>query len=128
MTNEKCWVLLGENKDDLWYGRMQRMTEGRPASVEFDPYYVLEHADQVVGFFHTHPGMTSHYSSIDDRTMKAWCLALGKPLACCIRGIDGLRAWWFLDDEQPPEVYQAKRLGKLIFGVTPDLYEGPVHV
>jgi hypothetical protein len=37
--------------------------------------------------------------------------------------VDGLRAWWYTDDESPPEEYQVKRLDKLLFGVTPALYE-----
>jgi hypothetical protein len=64
--------------------------------------------------------MIAHYSSRDDRTMKAWVLALGKPLVCCISGTDGLRAWWYLNDEDPPVEYQVKSLRGLVFGVTPE--------
>jgi proteasome lid subunit RPN8/RPN11 len=121
--NEHCWVLLGHRDGDLWWGRMHKMTVGAPCSVAFDSKWVLEREEKkgdVVGFLHTHPGMVGHYSSRDDRTMKAWCLSAGRPLVCCIQGID---AWWYLDDESPPEELSVKQIGKLLFGVTPELYE-----
>ena len=122
---ENMWVLLGEKHGDLWHGRMVHMSAGSPAQVAFNADKVIKreetHGD-VVGFLHTHPSFSSHYSSRDDRTMKSWCLCFGKPLVCCIKGVDGLTAWWYLDDETPPEDYQVKRVNKLLFGVTPDLY------
>ena len=125
---ENMWVLFGEKDGDLWHGRMVHMAAGSPAAVAFNAAEVIKreemHGD-VVGFLHTHPSFTSHYSSRDDRTMKAWCLCFGKPLVCCIKGVDGLRAWWYLDDEQPPEDFQVRRVKKLVFGVTPDLYDIP---
>lgn len=124
--NEHCWVLIGHTEGDLWYGRMHKMTSGAPCSVAFDADWVMkreeEHGD-IVGFLHTHPGMAAFHSSRDDRTMWAWVCSFGKPLACLINGVDGLRAWWYIDDESPPEEYQVKRLDKLMFGVTPALYD-----
>lgn len=123
---EHMWVLLGYVEGDLWHGRMVPMSVGGPALVAFDANWVLKREEEygdVVGFLHTHPSFTSHYSSRDDRTMKAWCLCFGKPLACCIKGTDGLTAWWYMDDETPPEYYQVRRVKKLLFGVTPALYE-----
>lgn len=128
-SNEHCWVLLGHVEGDLWYGRMRKMTSGTPCSVAFDADWVTkreeEHGD-VVGFYHTHPSFPAYHSSRDDATMQQWVCSFGKPLACLIQGVDGLRAWWYTDDESPPEEYQVKRLDKLLFGVTPALYEdGP---
>ena len=117
--NENCWILVGEKKNDLWWGQRVERTEGEPMVVRFNPYYVLDHADKVVGFIHTHPNFSAHYSSRDDLTMKAWVTCLGKPLVCCIQGIDGLRAWWYLDDENPPEEFDAKAMRGIVFGVTP---------
>lgn len=123
MMNENCWVLVGGWEEDIWWGKRVKPTEGTPVSVNFSAEYVIQrdtnHKD-IVGFIHTHPGMTAHYSSRDKRTMEAWTLALGKPLVCCIQGIDGLRAWWFLDDESDPIEYQVKSLRGLVFGVTPE--------
>jgi len=123
--NEHCWVLIGHAEGDLWYGNMHKMTSGAPCSVAFDADWVMkreeEHGD-VVGFIHSHPGMSNHYSDRDDRTMKAWVTSFGKPLACCIVGVNGLTTWWFVDDESPPEQYQTERVGELVFGVTPELY------
>lgn len=123
MMNEQCWVLVGGIDGDLWWGEKAQLHEGSPASVAFDPNYAMKRDEQhgdVVGFIHTHPSFTAHYSMRDDRTMKAWVLSLGKPLVCCILGTDGLRAWWYLNDEDPPVEYQAKSLRGIVFGMTPE--------
>ena len=122
MMNEQCWILVGGWREDLWWGKRVKPTEGQQCSVRFNPQYVLDRDEKyhdIIGFIHTHPGMSAHYSGIDDRTMKAWVLSLGKPLVCCIIGTDGLRAWWYLNDEDPPVEYQAKSLLGIVFGVTP---------
>jgi len=123
MMNENCWILLGGWREDLWWGKRTKPTEGQPCSVRFNPKYVMEREEKyhdIVGFIHTHPGMTAHYSSIDDATMKAWVFSFGKPLVCCIIGTDGLRAWWYLNDEDPPVEYQAKSLRGIVFGLVPE--------
>lgn len=123
MMNEQCWVLIGGIEVDLWWGSRIRPTEGAPASVAFDAEYVIERDEKykdIVGFIHTHPSFTADYSSRDDRTMKAWVTCLGRPLVCCIHGTDGLRAWWYLNDEDPPVEYQVKATKGLIFGLTPE--------
>ena len=123
---EHMWVLFGEVDGDLWHARMIPMASGGPAQVSFDANEVIKREEEVgdvVGFLHTHPSFSSHYSSRDDRTMKAWCLCFGKPLVCCIKGVDGWSAWWYMDDETEPENYQVKRVKKILFGVTPALYE-----
>lgn len=123
MMNEQCWVLVGGIDGDLWWGKKVRPTEGAPASVAFNPDYVIKREEQhhdVVGFIHTHPTFTAHYSMRDDRTMKAWISSFGRPLVCCILGTDGLRAWWYLNDEDEPVEYQAKSLRGLVFGLTPE--------
>lgn len=124
MMNEHCWVLLGGWEDDLWWGRRVKPTEGHPCSVAFDPDYVLRREEigkkDTVGWIHTHPTFTAHYSERDDKTMKSWVLSLGRPLVCCIQGTDGLRAWWYLNDEDPPVEYQVKKMRGLVFGITPE--------
>ena len=123
MMNENCWILLGGWREDLWWGKRTKPTEGEPCLVRFNPKYVMEREEKYhdsIGFIHTHPGMSAHYSSIDDATMKAWVFSFGKPLVCCIIGTDGLRAWWYLNDEDPPVEYQAKSLRGLVFGITPE--------
>lgn len=125
---EHCWVLLGHREGDLWWGHMHQMTVGAPCSVAFDPDYVLRREEEkgdVVGFYHTHPGFSAYPSSRDDATMHQWVCSFGKPLVCLIRGVDGLRAWWYVDDESPAEEFQVKRTGTFLFGVTPELYELP---
>ena len=120
--NEQCWILVGENRDDLWWGKRVQRTEGEPCLVQFDPYYVLERDEKygdVVGFIHTHPNFSAHYSGRDDLTMKAWVACLGKPLVCCIVGSDGLRAWWYENDEDRPEEFDSAAVEGLVFGVTP---------
>ncbi len=123
---EHMWVLLGEIEGDLWHGRMYPMARGSPACVAFDAEAVIKQEEKdgsVIGFLHTHPAFTAHYSNRDHRTMGAWVNCLGKPLVCCIKGTDGLRAWWYMDDENRPEDFQVRRVKKLLFGVTPFLYE-----
>ncbi len=120
--NENCWILVGENKKDLWWGKRMKRTEGEPCVVRFNPYWVIERDEKyhdIVGFIHTHPNFSAHYSGRDDLTMKAWVTCLGKPLVCCIQGVDGLKAWWYMDDENKPEAFDAKAIRGLVFGVTP---------
>ena len=52
--------------------------------------------------------------------MRAWVTCLGRPLVCCINGTDGLRAWWYLNDEDPPVEYQAHKVRDRVFGITPE--------
>lgn len=121
MANEKSWVLLGGVNENLWWGRMTKQTQGLPCSVEFNYDWTLyreETKGDVVGWLHTHPGMLAYPSSRDHRTMKAWVTCFGKPLVACIHGVDGLRAWWYMDDESDPIEQQVKKLSHFIFGVT----------
>jgi proteasome lid subunit RPN8/RPN11 len=57
-----------------------------------------ERRGDVVGFLHTHPGMSAHPSRRDIGTTRAWTSALGMPLLCVIDGEDGLLGWRFDDD------------------------------
>lgn len=127
MQIEHCWVLLGGVKENLWYGRRVKMTRGAPCSVDFNADYVIkreETKNDVIGWLHTHPGMIASPSSRDHRTMKAWVTALGHPLVCVIYGIDGLRAYWYMDDESDPiESAVCVKLANLIVGVTNPAYE-----
>lgn len=70
--------------------------------MHFDGAWVLEreetHGD-VVGFLHTHPDGPASASARDVRTMRAWCLAFGKPLVCFIDAPSGLHGYRFDDDE-----------------------------
>lgn len=118
---EHCWVLVGDLDHKLWWGRMRRMTRGAPCSVSFDAPYALAreeaHGD-VVGFLHTHPGMIAIPSDRDYRTMRAWVSCFGKSLVCVIEGTDGLRGYWFDDDESAPIECQVKSFGSLLVGTT----------
>lgn len=116
MKNEQCWILLGKTLNSFWCGKLTKMTKGKPTSVTFDPYFVLER-DDLLGFFHSHPGMLAIPSGTDHDTMKAWVCSAGKPLICCIIGKDGLRAYQYNDDESPPiEIPEVKKFGKCIIG------------
>jgi proteasome lid subunit RPN8/RPN11 len=119
MTNEKCWVLLGGVNEGLWWGKMSHQTQGSPCSVDFNYDWTIHREEtkgDVVGFLHTHPNFSAHPSCRDDRTMKTWVLSFGKPMVCCIAGIDGLKAWWYYDDESDPVEQPVKKIGHLIFG------------
>lgn len=115
--NEKCWSLMGEEFDGIWVLKMTGETEGTPASVSFNHELVMRAEDNgtpFVGWLHSHPYWTAVPSDRDVKTMGAWCLSLGRPLLCAITGSDGLRGWWFLDDETPPV---EKKLVQIPFGI-----------
>jgi proteasome lid subunit RPN8/RPN11 len=121
--NEHCWILVGNSNDNLWWSKRLKMTEGHPVSVEFDPQYVLKREEErqdIVGFYHTHPHMMASPSSRDHRTMGAWACCFGKPLVCCIAGADGLRAYWYIDDELAPIEGLVKKVGNFVVGVIPE--------
>ena len=99
---EHCWVLLGHRQGRVWHARKARPQTGEPVSVTFDGLWVLRREERrrdVIGFYHTHPGMPARPSRRDVRTMRAWCGAFGKPLLCVIAGVDGIRGYRFDDDE-----------------------------
>jgi proteasome lid subunit RPN8/RPN11 len=87
---EQCWVLIGGYDEDqqVWRVRLRRHVSGRPATVEVDWKWALEREEEfgnLAGFAHTHPaGSGTNPSDRDNRTMQAWCIALGKPLLCII--------------------------------------------
>jgi len=118
--NEECWVLTGGIWHRHWYGRCRGYTMGQPATVEFDDEWVWNNRQSVIGWIHTHPHWTAHPSSTDHMTMKAQVFALGKPLLCAIIGLDGLKAWWYLDDESDPVEMKIRQIGsRRLFGKTP---------
>jgi proteasome lid subunit RPN8/RPN11 len=98
---EQCWTLLGERRGRVWFCRRTRRTSGERVSVRFDGAWALrreEDRGDVVGFLHTHPDGPASPSGRDVRTMRAWCIAFGKPLVCLIQSPDGLRGYRFDDD------------------------------
>lgn len=122
MDNEIFFLLLGKIEGGFWWGKKRERGEGGPAQVGFDADYALEQEMQhknVVGFYHTHPNFTASPSLRDHRTMRAWVLSLGKPLVCVIKGVDGCKAWWYIDDESEPLEYRVKDFGRSIAGESP---------
>ncbi len=99
---EQCWILVGTRRGRTWRLRKVRRTSGTQIEVAFDALWVLrreEDRGDVLGFFHTHPDGSMVPSSRDERTMRAWVGALGKPLWCLIEGSLGIGAWLY-DDEK----------------------------
>lgn len=100
MNIEECFVLMAKFRAGrFWVARPDKYTTGEPASVRFDPDYIWENRKRLLGWWHTHPHWTAYPSSTDYQTMHAQVCSIGKPLLCVIEGTDGLRAWWFFDDE-----------------------------
>jgi proteasome lid subunit RPN8/RPN11 len=98
---EHCWTLVGRRRGRIWYTRRICRETGEPVLVRFDGAWVLEREERrrdVVGFYHTHPGMPALPSRRDVQTMRAWCSSFGKPLLCVIAGADGIRGFRFQDD------------------------------
>ena len=100
--NESCYVLVGQRRGRIWFGRLRRRLAGQPASVEFDWEWVLsreERCGDVAGFYHTHQAGLAAPSDRDVRTMRAWVSCLGKPLLCLIQAGGTLTAYAFATDE-----------------------------
>lgn len=122
---EQCWILLGERRGRVWLCNRERPEQGERTRVRFDGLWVLEreesHGD-VVGFLHTHPDGPASPSDRDVRTMRAWCLAFGKPLVCLIDGPAGLRGYRFDGDESTGEALATVETftGGVVIGVDAD--------
>jgi len=122
---EQCWTLLGARRGRVWFCRRVRRTSGERAAVRFDGLWALNREEtrgDVVGFLHTHPDGPASPSARDVRTMRAWCLAFGKPLLCLIESPGGLNGYRFDGDESSGtalEVAQAFLRG-VVIGVDAD--------
>jgi proteasome lid subunit RPN8/RPN11 len=104
---EQCWTLLGQHRGRIWLCRRVRQMHGERTRVRFDGAWVLTREEcrgDVVGFLHTHPDGPVLPSDRDVRTMRAWCLAFGKPLLCLSDGPEGLRGYRFDNDESTGEL------------------------
>jgi hypothetical protein len=122
MKNEVYLGLTGGIVGRYWFGVGQWHKEGQPAHVQFDGPRVMEREEEygdIIGFFHTHPKMTASPSGIDYRTMGAWTVSFGKPLVCCIKGTNGLKAHWFIDDETEHVTGWVRRFGNIFIGRVP---------
>jgi hypothetical protein len=122
MENEIYLGLTGGYFGRYWWGLGQWRNEGTPANVDFDYQLVLdrdeEHGD-IIGFFHTHPMTQANPSMTDYTTMGGWTVCFGKPLVCVIKGTDGLRANWFIDDETEHIKGFVRRFGNIFVGRIP---------
>lgn len=99
---ERSRVLTGRRRDGAWRLRLRRPTSGGRAWVEADWAWTLEREEargDVVGFYHTHPGMAAVPSARDVATMRAWVSCFGKPLLCVIEADGFLAAYLFESDE-----------------------------
>lgn len=120
---EHCWVIVGVNLTErIFVGQLLRETSGSVARVTFDPNWVLKREEEkgdIIGFYHTHPGMSASPSSRDYDTMRAWVGCFGKPMLCFIEGVEGLKGYLFENDEDPPSKLKiTKKLPvSLILGV-----------
>lgn len=129
MHNEECWVLVGRFFPGRWWcGFRTRYTVGDPGSVRFNPQWVLKRHDDIgdiMGFDHTHPNTLGSPSSTDYATMRAWVgpFGLHLPLVCIIRGTDGVRAHWFLDEDSEPIETKVRAFGPFLMGIAPEFTE-----
>lgn len=119
--NEKCWVILGVRQGRFWVGRLKYMSTGEPHRVPFQADDVFEReleCHDVLGFLHTHPTTAATPSQTDLATMQAWVTALGKPLICGIRGVDGLKTYLFpKESNRNFQISKAIRFGEWIVGM-----------
>ena len=100
--NEHCWILTGTRQGQFWLCRREQMNVGQPASVEFDPDWVIrrdEKVGDVIGFIHTHPSGSLAPSQRDINTMRAWCSCLGRQLLCLISHGNEVQSFLFQNDQ-----------------------------
>tara|TARA_Y100000310_G_scaffold339672_2_gene433054 strand:+ start:842 stop:1246 length:405 start_codon:yes stop_codon:yes gene_type:complete len=117
---EECFILEGTRNRFIWQARPTRFsTDNTLASVKFNYDYALKNRHRIVGWLHNHPNMPASPSSTDRTTMHAWFFTLGKPLVCCIYGSDGLKAHWYMDDENSPVEKRVMYFNGRLFGLTP---------
>jgi len=83
--NEECWIIYGYEWAGDKYGLMVYESKGGPGSVDFNWENVIKNAKILQGFNHTHPENFTTPSALDDKTMKGWVKALGRPLLCGIK-------------------------------------------
>lgn len=121
--NEESWVLTGGVLGRLFWAHLSHRSEGHPGSVDFPYNWFIKREEtkkDCVGMYHTHPGFSATPSLRDYSTMRGWITCFGKPLMCLIEGIDGLKAYWFFDDESECiPCHTVKQFGQLIIAVLP---------
>lgn len=111
-VNERCWFLFGKKIGKRYIGFLKYHSEGSPAQVAFN--WAQASKDKLIGFLHTHPGGFPGPSARDDKTMKAWVRAEGKPLLCGIES-DGVKRF-FLYYKSYRKSIEAKQLSTKVIG------------
>jgi hypothetical protein len=119
---ETMFVLTGHWIDNWkWLAKGRFPNDGTPVSVSFDQHYndvIKRHIKEndVIGFYHTHPSFPGEPSSIDISTMNTWVDVLGKPLLCLIDGADGLRTYYWYDENQYIDVGNSYKYENIFTG------------
>jgi proteasome lid subunit RPN8/RPN11 len=93
---EQCWFIKGIRIGNYVVGYREYHSDGTSGSVEFDWERAFNKC--IFGWFHTHPSGFDNLSSRDEKTMKGWVIAMGRPLLCGI-GVDGVEKWWLYSRE-----------------------------
>lgn len=114
MKNEEVYTLHGKTLGPYWIATRKNYNEGLPYQVSFDFEKVFEDPT-LIGFWHTHPGMTNGPSTRDIHTMSQWALQEGKTMPCLIQGIDGL-ACWMIDENKNVSRSKVFHVGSVFIG------------
>ncbi len=79
---EACSILAGRKKGDLFEVKLMIEAENRQSSrssFKIDPKFLVDKVDEIeeremehIGFFHTHPDMSSFVSERDEKFMELW--------------------------------------------------------
>ena len=103
MMGERCWTLVGTYDHGIWRAMKRRRISGKPASVGVDWEWTLQREEKrgdVIGFAHTHPsGAGTTPSERDLRTLRAWRIALGKPLLMLIEDGESIAGYVLYHDD-----------------------------
>lgn len=110
--NEQCWFIFGKWFNKHVIGFLKYSSEGNPASVSFNWSDAAK--KDLIGFHHTHPENCLWFSFRDDKTMKAWVRAEGKPLICGVES-NGKTLFGLWKRNKNGEVCKIKIKGKIIW-------------
>jgi hypothetical protein len=90
---EECWFVYGIRIFRRFIGFRVYHSSGTPSQVQFSWEKAL--SKFLIGWVHTHPKGHTHVSYTDDKTMRGWTLALGKPLLCGVVCDGSHRGWQY---------------------------------
>jgi len=108
---EECWLLRGFKAGGMYIWLERYVSRGTTGSVDFNWEKAWDDP-RLVGWRHTHPGVKFDTpSSVDDRTMRSWVKATGRPMICGITCGDSTRHFMYVRSEGSVYRFEMKVTG-----------------